>query len=82
MTEWKSKINDPEIIKKALECYQERNAPITKDNKNPQQILHTYMMVHGHEYDTVQDEIDWQYFESGSKIEDVFGSFEMNYKDE
>ena len=38
--------------------------------------------MHGHEYDTVQDEIDWQYFESGSKIEDVFGSFEMNYKDE
>ena len=80
--------NNNETMKNALEFWQQRNAPILTDpeskkqlSKTPQQILHTYMQLYGHDYETICDELDWKYFESNSAMEEVFGNVDRAFSD-
>ena len=63
-----------------MENWVKRNAPIIKDaktqetlKKNPLQVLYTYMDCTGFSMDKILDEIDWEFFDQGSKVDEAFG---------
>jgi hypothetical protein len=67
-------------VQQALEFWMTRNAPMIRDNQtneplkaNPLHIMHTYSARKEMSIEDMTDEIDWQYFDQDSTVEDVFG---------
>jgi hypothetical protein len=64
----------------AMEHWLKRNKPIIKDartqevlQKNPMQVLYTYMDRSGFTMEKILDEMEWEYFDQGSKVDEAFG---------
>jgi hypothetical protein len=67
-------------VQQALDFWMTRNAPMIRDNRtneplkaNPLHIMHTYSARKEMSIEDMTDEIDWQYFDQDSTVEDVFG---------
>lgn len=69
-----------EEVQQAVKHWKDKNAPYLKDDetgkqmdRNPVQVLRTYMERYGHNLDTIRDQLDWEYFDHGSDESEVFG---------
>jgi hypothetical protein len=63
-----------------MEHWLKRNKPIIRDartqevlQKNPLQVLYTYMDRSGFTMEKILDEMEWEYFDQGGKVDEAFG---------
>jgi hypothetical protein len=80
LREYIAKESNESTMQRAMENWVKRNAPIIKDaktqeslKKNPLQVLYTYMDRTGFSMDKILNELEWEFFDQGSKVDEAFG---------
>jgi hypothetical protein len=75
-----AKEGNAETVQRAVDFWVARNAPMIRDNQtnepskaNPLQVMHAYASRQDMSVDDIMDEIDWQYFDQDSTVQEVFG---------
>jgi hypothetical protein len=75
-----AKAGNAETVQRAVDFWVARNAPMIRDNQtnepskaNPLQVMHAYASRQDMSVDEIMDEIDWQYFDQDSTVQEVFG---------
>lgn len=72
--------NNSATVQRALDFWIARNAPLIRDNAtnepikdNSLHVMHAYASRQEMSVDEIMDEIDWQFFDEDSTVQEVFG---------